>query len=124
VDGSFPNVTSVVDEFVSHLHLRVLHPKTDVLELYLKSSFIDGPRSAKFVELFFKASVSNPDAHVVALSTYSILELLAFAVLEFAQFIFVHDALVRRSHFLLLMDLGVLDNRNHCVTLSSCSAVI
>ena len=79
--SAFPHVSSMIDEFVSHLHLGVFQPQADVLVVSLDGPFKNGPRSPKLLEFSFPEGVFYPVSSELHLVSYRRLKLGSHALL-------------------------------------------
>lgn len=65
--GPLPHISSRLDMFEPHLHVCILKPQGDMLEVYSDCSFEDGPRAEDFANGRFPLCILLPSAHVVLL---------------------------------------------------------
>jgi len=79
--GSLPNIPGMVDKLVSHFHVGVLQPESDVLEVYGQCSLEYWSRSLEFVDGRLPLCVLYPRPQVVFLTAQRIFKVLSHAVL-------------------------------------------
>ena len=99
-DGSVPDVSCVVYEFVLHLQLRVLQPESVVPVIHLECAFPHTPGSVEVLLRLLPLGVLNPDTDVPPhAAADEILELLALAEAIVGEFGRISDFMLRQPDF-------------------------
>lgn len=91
-DCSVPDVAGVIDKSVSHLHLGVFEPMTDISVIFLQSTFPDGSSSTKVLLGFFPLGILDPGAGVPGSdASHTVFEFSSFGKTVFCEFLWVGD---------------------------------
>ena len=110
----FPDIPGVVNKFVLHLHVGVLQPQGNMLIINVECSFVNGPGSCEFLQIFLPGRIPNPLRYFKPVLPHFGLKFLPLLELVLLQLFFVHYPLVRWLFFSVNVELRVNQQLLRC----------